>query len=77
MSLYRNPARRPILATGSRSNDNRVIATLCSVRQIETAATITPGFNDFPGDIPRDIEGLCDSAALRDDAAQFVRSGKK
>jgi hypothetical protein len=76
-SLYRNPARRPILAAGSRSHHNRVIATLCSGRQIETAATITPGFNDFLGDIPGDIECFCDSAALRDEAAQFVRSGKK
>ena len=39
--------------------------------------TIAPGCNDFLGDIPCDIEDLCDSAGLRDEAVQFVGSGKK
>jgi hypothetical protein len=42
-------------------------------RQIRNTAALASSFDQFPGDVPCDIERLGNGSALRDQPRQFIR----
>src|SRR4029077_10765580 len=53
--------------------DDRVVATIGRCRKRDFAFPLTARFNELPGNISRDVEGLGNRPPLRYQARQFVR----
>ena len=64
ISLYRNPARRPIYS----GNHDGIVSPLASGWQVRNAVAFAPGFNELPGDVACDVECFGDCPPLRDEA---------
>ena len=56
---------------------DHVISPLTGCRQIRNAVSLAAGFDQFPGDVARDIERLGNRPPLRYKAGKFIRGRKK
>jgi hypothetical protein len=58
------------------SHDDRVIAMIRGYGKRDFPFALATGFNEFPSDVPRNIEGLRDCPPLRYQTRKFVGSGQ-
>ena len=64
-------------AAHSRSDHDRVVPPVAGRRQVRNPVALAPSFDQFPGDIARDIERLGNCPPLRHEAGKLIRSRKE
>ena len=56
---------------------NRVVSPIIGSRQVRNTVALAPSFNQFPGDIARDVERLGNGSALGYKTRKFIRGRKE
>jgi len=71
------PISESCQATHLRGDHDHVVTPLSSRRKAQSALALASSFNQFACDVARDIEGLGNCPALRDETGEFFRGCEK
>ena len=64
-------------AAHSCGDHDREVSPVIDTRQVRNTIALTPGFNQFPGDVACDVERLGNGSPLSYKAGKFIRGRKE
>lgn len=71
------PVSESCEAAHSRGDYDRVVLPVIGSWQVRNTVTLASSFNQFPGDVTRDVERLCYGSPLSNKAQKFIRRRKE